>query len=464
MKKLFIRALSLVLVFTFVFSMFLFNSGSKSIENRFNVYAASADNTLCHYLEEIHIVETGGSYPYSDFCIRRINGDYFTDENGNRYDHGLICYLGRSTSWSSPKSAYSIFDLDGKYVSLEGKCVLVSNHDKARNAHMTLSFYGDGTLLNSYQMNQDSMPFSFKIDVKGVKELKIEANDNATYFGWTKIGLADMELISKVMSVKKAENVLSSGKPRVDWWKYYGATGYQVYRSTSANGSYTLIGSTTKLGYTDETAKSGKTYYYKVRAELSNSRYSAFCGPFKIICKPARPALKTSNDKTTGAPVISWKAAKDAEGYQVYRSDSENGTYTRIANTVLLTAKDKSTSVGCSYYYKVRSIDENGIAGAFSLKVLVTAKCAKPTGIKGSNVKSSGYPRITWNAVEGAVKYQVYRAAQKSGTYTRIGVPTKTGATDSTAFSGKTYYYKVRAVDANGAYGAFSDVISVTCK
>jgi len=40
---------------------------------------------------------------------------------------------------------------------------------------------------------------------------------------------------------------------------------YKVYRSTSESGSYSLIGSTDNKYYTDKKAKTGKTYYYKIK-------------------------------------------------------------------------------------------------------------------------------------------------------------------------------------------------------
>ena len=54
---------------------------------------------------------------------------------------------------------------------------------------------------------------------------------------------------------------------KVTWKKVDGATYYQVYRSTSANGNYVQLGTydsetTTKIS---TSLAKGKTYYYKVR-------------------------------------------------------------------------------------------------------------------------------------------------------------------------------------------------------
>jgi len=50
----------------------------------------------------------------------------------------------------------------------------------------------------------------------------------------------------------------------VSWTAATNATGYIIYRSTSPNGTYTNIGTSTGTSYTDNSATNGVTYYYKV--------------------------------------------------------------------------------------------------------------------------------------------------------------------------------------------------------
>ena len=81
-----------------------------------------------------------------------------------------------------------------------------------------------------------------------------------------------------------------------------------------------------------------------------------------------------------------------------------------------------------------------------------------------SNVASSGKVKISWEAVEGATKYEVYRATSKNGTYSRISTTVNTSVTNTKADAGKTYYYKVRAIcDVDAAAAAYSEVKSRTC-
>ena len=86
------------------------------------------------------------------------------------------------------------------------------------------------------------------------------------------------------------------------------------------------------------------------------------------------------------------------------------------------------------------------------------------TKVTLSNVASSGKVKISWEPVEGATKYQIYRATSKNGTYSRISTTGNTSATNTKTDAGKTYYYKVRAIcDVDAAAGAYSEVKSITC-
>lgn len=53
---------------------------------------------------------------------------------------------------------------------------------------------------------------------------------------------------------------------KVSWYTVYGANGYEVYRSTSKNGKYSLIKRTSGKSYTNYNLSQNKTYYYKVKA------------------------------------------------------------------------------------------------------------------------------------------------------------------------------------------------------
>jgi fibronectin type 3 domain-containing protein len=53
---------------------------------------------------------------------------------------------------------------------------------------------------------------------------------------------------------------------KISWGAMSGASGYEIYRSTSATGTYTLVTTLTAISYINTSLVTGTTYYYKVRA------------------------------------------------------------------------------------------------------------------------------------------------------------------------------------------------------
>ena len=90
---------------------------------------------------------------------------------------------------------------------------------------------------------------------------------------------------------------------------------------------------------------------------------------------------------------------------------------------------------------------------AASKAAATTATCGQ-TKVTGK-IGETGKPELTWNEVEGATTYVVYRSTSSSKNFKKIGESETTSYTDTTAKKGTTYYYRVVAV-ANGMTGAQS--------
>ena len=185
-----------------------------------------------------------------------------------------------------------------------------------------------------------------------------------------------------------------------------------------------------------------------------------------LHCKPTpltAPAVTGGND-SQGRPTLKWNAVNGAAKYEVYRARSQNGNYSKYS-TQTSTGYTNSAYLtsGSTYYYKVRALDANGTAGPWSDVVAVTCRLGLTApSVTGGN-DSQGRPTLTWKAVTGAAKYEVYRARSMNGDYIKYSTQTSTGYTNSAYLtSGSMYYYKVRALDANGTAGAWSSIVSVT--
>lgn len=58
----------------------------------------------------------------------------------------------------------------------------------------------------------------------------------------------------------------SATSNKLSWGAISGASGYEIYRSTSSSGTYTLLTTLTAISYINTSLVTGTTYYYKVRA------------------------------------------------------------------------------------------------------------------------------------------------------------------------------------------------------
>ena len=245
----------------------------------------------------------------------------------------------------------------------------------------------------------------------------------------------------------KPSYVGASGKPYIYWSAVDGANRYYVYRSTTKDGTYSFLGSTANLNYTDSKANAGTTYYYKVKALAANGTDSSLSAAVAITCRCARPVVTPDYLTSTGKPYIYWSAVDGASQYEVYRSGSSNGTYEYVGTTTATNYTDNKANAGYTYYYKVKALAADGTDSSLSAAVAITCRCARPV-VKTDYWASTGKPYIKWDAVDGAGKYYIYRSGTKNGTYTLLGTTTATNYTDSKANAGYTYYYKVQAISS----------------
>jgi fibronectin type 3 domain-containing protein len=174
--------------------------------------------------------------------------------------------------------------------------------------------------------------------------------------------------------------VLSSSSIQVSWSGASGASGYRVYRSSSAGGYYSFIGSANFSPYTDNGLSAGTTYYYKV-SSLKDSQESALSSNYvsattqtsggTIENAPTMPTGLKVSSVSSGSITLSWDSVPTANGYNVYRSNVLNGAEAKITSTpISSTSYTNSVPAGASYYYKVTGVNSLGespkSAGAFA--------------------------------------------------------------------------------------------------
>ncbi len=241
--------------------------------------------------------------------------------------------------------------------------------------------------------------------------------------------------------------------------------GYYVYRSTSASGPWTkLTGSLlTSTNFFDTTAPVGASSYYRVTAVDTSANESAGATALATRPAPDTTAPATPGNVTIGASpasiVLDWNSNTETDfaGYNVYRSASGTGPWTKL-NSSFLTASgytDSNVSLGQTWFYRVTAVDASSNESApatTNATVGDTTPPAAPTGVTSSNTQTS--VTVKWVASpEGDLAgYNVYRATAASGPWTKVNASllTSTSLTESTGTLSALNYYRVTAVDLFG--------------
>ena len=251
-----------------------------------------------------------------------------------------------------------------------------------------------------------------------------------------------------------------SGRPLLTWAAANGANGYAVYRSESADGEFVKVASVSTTKYADTAAENGKTYYYYVIA-VKNDAASGLRSDVvsTTAVYPQVTKLAVGGDES-GRPLLTWAAANGANGYAVYRSESADGEFVKVASVSTTKYADTAAENGKTYYYYVIAVKNDAAYGLRSDVVSTTVELAVVEPVVGAR-QADGKPTLHWNKLQNAVSYQVYRADSKDGKYVRVFTTKGLTYTHISAEAGKTYFYKVKALFADGT-SQFSEFVSAT--
>ena len=310
---------------------------------------------------------------------------------------------------------------------------------------------------------------NYRYFLKGTTEFgqdhTVITDENNTYF-WNQYPVSATDFDPNAPLPPAAPTVTmtysDSGKPKLTWNAVSGATSYRVFRSESRGTGYSLLGTTTATSYTNTGAAVGKTYYYRVKAvnSVGTSGYSNIVSGKAKTAAPAAPSV-TAGNSSTGKPQLTWKAVSGAVKYEVYRSTRQNSGYSLLGTTTSTSYVNTGASTGTTYYYRVKAVNRNGMASGYSNIVSGKAKAAAPAAptVTAGN-SSTGKPRLTWKAVSGAVSYRIYRSESRGTGYSLLGTTSSTSYVNTGAAAGKTYYYRVKAVNRDGMASGYSNIVS----
>ena len=154
---------------------------------------------------------------------------------------------------------------------------------------------------------------------------------------------------------------------KISWNSVENTDGYRLYRSSSADGAYSLI-TEIDSSYTDHIDTSldaGFIYYYKIEAYNSNGSSGLSSFAFGTTLSPPgdppqTPTGLSAFNATTSSLTISWNASQGATGYILYNSLSSSGPFNTLYDGILTSVVNYNLPSNTTIYYKVSAYNENG--------------------------------------------------------------------------------------------------------
>ena len=183
---------------------------------------------------------------------------------------------------------------------------------------------------------------------------------------------------------------------------------------------------------------------------------------------PSTPTGLAVSGVTQTAMTLSWNASSDnvgVTGYRLYLNGSQVGT--SLTTSYLFAG----LSCGTSSTLGVAAVDAAGNLSGIATVGQQTAACPDTTppsapGTVSASAVSSSEIDLSWAAASdnvGVTGYQVFRC-QGSGctSFAQVGTASGTTFNDTGLAAVTSYSYQVRAVDAAGNQGPFSNTASAT--
>lgn len=249
---------------------------------------------------------------------------------------------------------------------------------------------------------------------------------------------------------KMSAKVQDDQKVHLSWNAIGGTDTYKIYEKDSQTGKWKEL-SRTKNTSAVITADGGQTHTYTVRAiKRINGKdvlsdYDTKGTSVKVGL--AAPTLSGAKSTGTNSIQVSWKKVSGTASYRIYRKGGSDKNFKALADTANLNYTDKTATPGVAYTYTVKAYIKSGNQRIYSDydRKGVSASSRPSTPVLKS-AKSAGYNSVTvtWQAVEGATNYKVYRKNGSAG-YKLVATTGKTSFTDSGLTCGTSYTYTVKA-------------------
>lgn len=208
---------------------------------------------------------------------------------------------------------------------------------------------------------------------------------------------------------------------------------FNVYTNEPINKLYDVAdGETVQARWRGLQSNTNYSWYVKVTDEFGGEKRSPVWNFTTGTGSDTTDYAKNITVKTADGQVIASQKAES--GYEIPLPKQENAVLEGLYNDAAFTTKVSRNE---------KFSEDKTVYAKF-----VTAPPQPTLQVTKITYNSA---KLSWEASDGATKYEVYRALKKDGEYEKVATTTATAITDKKLATGTTYYYKIRALtEING--------------
>ncbi|MEL7571147.1 MAG: InlB B-repeat-containing protein, partial [Eubacteriaceae bacterium] len=209
-------------------------------------------------------------------------------------------------------------------------------------------------------------------------------------------------------------------------------------------GTSVALRATPKAGYRFVCWKDGEKDVSNDNFYIFNAKQSRYLtAEFAAIQTPVLLSAEPSSYKSI---TLKWTEAPGADKYAIYRFQQSDQKYYFEAYSDTNSYVDNEAGILFNTYYSIKAVYIEGPNTYYSDYSNIKYSSAKvSTPAIEVSVNSYNSLNISWDAIEGATGYAIYRATSSSGTYSLVIKTPLLSYTNTGLTTGTTYYYKVKA-------------------
>ena len=238
-------------------------------------------------------------------------------------------------------------------------------------------------------------------------------------------------------------------------------SGYIIERNDMYSKEWKKVGELNNrlnVEFIDQDLDTNKAYKYRVRVKTF---YGVISEPSKVVEILTKALPKPIVDITATSELpkeikISWRKNDDVgiRGYNVYRSESNNGSFDLVAEVEKNSYSDQIVEDGKQMFYKVSAVDKSGLESIVSNLPIMGNTLFKPKSPKMTTLKANTSEIfLRWVATDPrTLRYKVIRIMgnswiKKDEVSFEVD---KTEYLDKDVIPNQTYSYQIMAIDKFG--------------